>query len=83
MWWETVLCCWTGVTETRSPNFVLVVRLIYLAVSVDLKRRRIQDKKGRWTIKPYDKKAGDGKACFFDALGHEGLIENVECLLEL
>jgi len=29
--------------KPRSPNFVLVVRLIYLAVSVDLKRRRLPE----------------------------------------
>jgi len=41
---ETVPCCWTGVTETAFANFVLVVRLIYLAVSVNLKRRRLPEK---------------------------------------
>jgi len=36
MWWETVSAAGPEWIKLRSPNFVLVVRLIYLAISVDL-----------------------------------------------
>jgi len=43
MWWEIVSCCLTGVTKTAFAKLCSLVRLVYLAVSVDLKRRQLPE----------------------------------------